>query len=322
MLLGREVVRRMREVEDPYRALSRQLTLEEWSSARRRDAVRRQRHAADRGAAVNRRVERVLKNSWVRSLAMLVLVLVVYFALPVEENLDGPEITLRLVRVMLGIFGAGVLVVRELHPRSRRRPPPGAARAVSSWWMWVRPDVLRHRRDTRRRSSPSCTPRWTPSTSRSRPRRPSSLGDVHAQGQVARALVTLQMAFSVGFLAAVTALFRKASRVSGTPARRRGRTGRRRRGRSCQSVTSKTTARSSWSRALSWSCASRAEGHGDRARHQVRVAALGHQVDDPAEALVDEGDLVLVGAAGGHKRRTPGRCPGSFRRFVRPCTTC
>ena len=34
-------------------------------------------------------------------------------------------------------------------------------------------------------------------------------GDVHAQGQVARALVTVQMAFSVGFLAAVTALFRK-----------------------------------------------------------------------------------------------------------------
>ena len=52
MLLGPEVVARMRKVEDAYRAISRELTLEEWSR-RPGVRVRRQRHATDRRPAVS-----------------------------------------------------------------------------------------------------------------------------------------------------------------------------------------------------------------------------------------------------------------------------
>ena len=52
MLTGGDIVQRFREVEDTYRALSRELTLEEWSRRSRGVDVRRQRHAAHLGAAV------------------------------------------------------------------------------------------------------------------------------------------------------------------------------------------------------------------------------------------------------------------------------
>ena len=60
MLLGADIVARMRKVEDGYRARSRELTLEEWEPPSGRCAVRRQRHATHGrtpvgGAAVSRR---------------------------------------------------------------------------------------------------------------------------------------------------------------------------------------------------------------------------------------------------------------------------
>ena len=177
--------------------------------ARAADAVRRQRDATDGGAAVNRRVEKVLKNSWFRSLAMLVLVLVVYFALPVEEDLNGPEITLRLVPVMLGILGAGVLVVRELtpgHGGDRRQVRLVLVLEIvmvgfAMAYFIIAENTPEEFAELHTKIDALYFAIATTAT--------VGFGDVHAQGQVARALVTVQMAFSVGFLAAVTALFRK-----------------------------------------------------------------------------------------------------------------
>ena len=52
MLTGPGIVERMREVEDTYRALSRELTEDEWSDRSRGSRVHRQRDAADLGPAV------------------------------------------------------------------------------------------------------------------------------------------------------------------------------------------------------------------------------------------------------------------------------
>ena len=52
MLLGDDVVHRLQAVEDHYRSVSRELTLEEWSAPAPRTALGRQRHAPDRRAAV------------------------------------------------------------------------------------------------------------------------------------------------------------------------------------------------------------------------------------------------------------------------------
>ena len=54
MLTGAEVVARLREVEDTYRALSTELTMEEWREPQLGREVRRQRDAADLGPAVDR----------------------------------------------------------------------------------------------------------------------------------------------------------------------------------------------------------------------------------------------------------------------------
>ena len=53
MLLGAEVVTEMRKVEDTYRAMSKELTLEDWLARVATVGVRGQRDAADRSAAVN-----------------------------------------------------------------------------------------------------------------------------------------------------------------------------------------------------------------------------------------------------------------------------
>ena len=52
MLLGEDVVQRLQAVEDHYRSVSRELSLEEWRRPSLARALGRQRHATDRRAAV------------------------------------------------------------------------------------------------------------------------------------------------------------------------------------------------------------------------------------------------------------------------------
>ena len=73
MLTGGDIVARFREVEDSYRAVSRELTLEEWGQALLRQALRRQHDAAHLGPAVGaRRQARTLALAFSYSSTLIV----------------------------------------------------------------------------------------------------------------------------------------------------------------------------------------------------------------------------------------------------------
>ena len=155
---------------------------------------------------------RSLMDRWRTSAFNLVAVLVVFFAVPVDEGGSARDVVLPVLLTVGALGAIAAVVVREVR-RARDGDQPGLsglhlallAEGVLVIFALVyyvlassspgQLEGLETRLDALYFSATTMTT--------------VGYGDIHASGQVARALVTLQLAFDVVFVAALASLFRR-----------------------------------------------------------------------------------------------------------------
>jgi voltage-gated potassium channel len=150
------------------------------------------------------------------------LLLVLYFVVPVEGDDSPGRLALRLLSATVCVVGATVLIVKQVHKhiRSAGDEPPLAGLAVAlvaGLVAFAMADFLIAYSDPeqfaalRTRTDALYFALSTLLT--------VGYGDVHAQGQLARAVVTAQMAFNIVVLATGASLL--ANQISDRIRRRR-----------------------------------------------------------------------------------------------------
>jgi len=154
-------------------------------------------------------MSRVWHSAWFQSLVPLALVLVAYFCWPVKTHLTTEQVLLRLIPTVLAVGGIAFLVAREVRGVVTKRDmrPVHLVLLLElvvivfslTYFLIARNEPTQFVGLETRLDALYFTVTTTATV---------GFGDIHAEGQLARGLVTAQMAFNVAFIAVVAGLFR------------------------------------------------------------------------------------------------------------------
>jgi voltage-gated potassium channel len=164
------------------------------------------------------RADRDLYRFVLSQLALPTFVLVAYFALPIYGDSRGPGLPYRIVVFVGGLVGVGALFLHQVTLSSRDAPEGTQLRwLLSAVWLTVAFFSIVYLVMARSGDAEMAGIRtkvdalyFTVTVLTS-----VGFGDIHAVGQIARVIVTIQMVFDVLFVAAAVAALR------GSRARRR-----------------------------------------------------------------------------------------------------